>query len=63
MKFASDSFELAFAGKEAQFLEKDALKFNEKSINEQKRKKYKSTKNSNNLFADIHRNCFTTLNQ
>src|SRR5947207_1454532 len=62
-KFVSDSFEFSFADKKAQFLEREASEFNEKSINEQKRRKHKSTKNSNNSSADVCRNCFITSNQ
>ena len=63
MKFVSDSFEFSFVSKEAQSLEKDALKFNEKSINEWKRRRHKSTKDLNDSFAGIHRDCFTISNQ
>ena len=62
-KFVLDSFEFSFVSKKAQFLEKDASEFNEKSINEQKRRRHKSTKNSNDSSADVCRNCSATSNQ
>jgi len=61
-KFVSDSFEFLFVNKEAQFLEKDVSEFNEKSINEWKRRKYKSIKDLNNLFADACRDYFAISN-
>ena len=68
MKFVSDSFELSFVSKKAQSLEKNALKFNEKSINEWKRRRCKNTKNSNESSVEwnkfnICKNCFATSNQ
>ena len=48
MKFAKGSFELLFAGEEAQSLVGDTLEpDNEESTNQQKRRRRKSTKGSN----------------
>ena len=63
IKFVSDSFKFSFMSKEAQFLERNILKLNKKLINKQKRRRYKSIKNSNNLFTNVCRNYFATSNQ
>ena len=51
MKFVKNSFEFSFADKKIEFSEKDISEFNEKLINEQK-KKCKSIKNFNELFVE-----------
>ena len=51
-KIAKDSFEFLFTDEKAQSLVKDTLESDsKKSMNKQKRRRYKSTKDFNKLFA------------
>ena len=68
IKIVKNTFEFLFADEKTQFLKRDTSEFNETSINEWKRRKYKSIKDSNESSMkwdkfNICRNCFVTLNQ